>query len=410
MKTVLLRLTGFAALPLLSLVIPLVLLPLVSSVVGGAGVSSIVSGQSIGTFAATVLMWGWNVEGPVAVARSTSASERGAIYAASIRTRLLLVVPVVPIVVIVAALVAVPEYRLESIWMALASATAGMSPAWFCIGLGRPKLLALYDTLPRFVATVVAAPILLLSQQVWTYTLILAVATTVAIWSFQRRFSAGEPWLPRPVRGTLRQLRAQRHTAGINAAGSAYAFTPAPIATVTLSPGASGSLSSADTLYRFGIFTVIALGNAFQSWVIEPGVSNRRQRHAAAMVGHIVLGVAGAAILTIWGPWVSTILFAGEARATTAMCFWYGVAFFFLSASTPFIRNLLIPAGRQSLVFACTLVSAVVGVGMMLWFGSAGIADGVALAVAATEGLIWAVLLVPAIAEWRRESLTTASD
>jgi hypothetical protein len=410
MKTVLLRLTGFAALPLLSLVIPLVLLPLVSGVVGGPGVSSVVSGQSIGTFAATVLMWGWNVEGPVAVARSTAASERGAIYAASIRTRLLLLIPVIPVVVIVAALVAVPEYRFESVWMALASATAGMSPAWFCIGLGQPRLLALYDTIPRFLATLVAAPILLLSQQLWTYTAILGVATTVAVWSFQRRFAAGEPWLPLPLGDTLRRLSAQRHTAGINAAGSAYAFTPAPIATVTLSPGASGSLSSADTLYRFGIFSVIALGNAFQSWVIEPGAPNRRRRHSAAMVGHVVLGAAGAAILTILGPWVSTILFAGEARATTAMCFWYGVAFFFLSASTPFIRNLLIPAGRQSLVFGCTLVSAVLGIAMMLWFGSAGIADGIALAVAATEGIIWFALLLPAVAEWRRDSPAVAAD
>jgi PST family polysaccharide transporter len=403
MKTVLLRLSGFAVLPLLSLITPLLLLPVVAGIVGGDGVSSVISGQAIGTFAATVLMWGWNVDGPVAIARAADARERASIYALSMRTRLVLLIIVLPLTALVAAVVAVPEFRLEAIWMALATALAGMSPAWFCIGLGQPRLLAYFDTIPRFVATILAAPLLLVTHQLWNYTVLLAGGTVVGLFAFHRRFSRGSRWLPRSARESIGALQAQRHTAGINLAGSAYASTPAPIATVTSSPAASGSLSTADTLYRFGIFTIVALGNALQSWTIESGATNTRRRHSAAIWAHAGLGVLGAVILTLLGPWVSGILFAGEARATTLICFLYGVAFFFLSASTPFIRNVLIPAGRQPFVLGWTLVSAVLGVTAMAAFGLGGFVAGIPLGMALSEAVLWAALLIPALRQLRRD-------
>lgn len=397
MKTVLLRLSGFAVLPLLSLITPLLLLPVVSTVVGGEGISSVIAGQAIGTFAATVLLWGWNVDGPVAIARAADNRERGLIYLRSIRTRLLLLVAVLPLAGVVAAVVAVPQFRLEAAAMCWAVALTGMSPAWFCIGVGQPRLLAFYDTIPRFLATVAAAPVLLLTQQLWSYTALLALATLGSLVGFHRAFAAPGAWLPLSLRGTLADLRSQGKTAGISLAGSAYASTPAPIATATTAPQASGSLATADTLYRFGLFTVIALGNAFQSWTIERDATNRRRRHLAAIWAHAGLGVVGAVILTLAGPFVSSLLFAGQAQASTLLCAYYGIAFVFLSASTPFIRNLLIPAGRQSTVLRWTLVSAVFGVAVMLWAGAAGNAPGIALGMALSEAVLFFALLIPGL-------------
>jgi O-antigen/teichoic acid export membrane protein len=397
MKTLLLRLSGFAILPMLSLVTPLLLLPIVSSIVGGNGVSSVVSGQAIGTFAATILLWGWNVEGPVAIARSTTAIERGSIYAQSMRTRLLLSVVVIPLTAAVSTAVAVPTFRVDAISMALATAFAGMSPAWFCIGLGQPKLLAIFDTVPRFLATALSAPLLILSHQVWAYTIVLAIATALSLLAFHRRFSPGQSWFPSSLSEALGGLRRQRHTAGINIASSAYAITPAPIATVTSSPAVSGSIATADTLYRLGIFTVVALGNAFQSWAIEPGITNRLQRHRAAVWAHVALGAIGAVILTAFGPVVSGLIFAGQARATTLVCLYYGVAFFFLSASTPLIRNLLIPSGRQAYILWCTVISAAVGIVAMLVAGLTGNPTAIPLGMAMSEIVLWLVLVVPAL-------------
>lgn len=397
MKTVLLRLSGFTVLPLLSLITPLLLLPVISGFVGAEGVSSVISGQAIGTFAATVLMWGWNVDGPVAVARSVNAEARGIVYLRSIRTRLVLMVLVFPLAAAVAALVAVPEFRSEAVAMAWAVGLAGMSPSWFCIGLGQPRLLAIYDTVPRFLAAVAAVPLLLITAQLWWYTAVLAAATLLALIFFHRNYSRGGNWFPRGLRALAADLKLQARTAGISLAGNAYASTPAPIATASTAPAASGSLATADTLYRFGLFTVVALGNAFQSWTIERAAGNRRQRHLAAIWAHAGLGVLGAAVLTAAGPLASSILFAGKVQATTQLCFYYGLAFLFLSASTPLIRNLLIPAGQQKLVLRWTLASAAFGVALMLWSGYQSNAPGIALGMAVSEALLFAALLRPGL-------------
>jgi O-antigen/teichoic acid export membrane protein len=397
MKTVLLRLSGFTVLPLLSLITPLLLLPVISGFVGASGISSVISGQAIGTFGATVLMWGWNVDGPVAIARAADARGRGAIYLASIRTRIVLMFLVVPVAAAVSAAVSTPGFRAEAISMSLASVLAGMSPAWFCIVIVKTRLLALFDTVPRFLATTLSAPLLLLTHQLWNYTAILAVATIAALVMFHRRLSPEGHWLPTNVRATIGEIKDQLHTAGINLAGNAYASTPTPIATATTPAAASGALATADTLYRFGLFTVIALGNAFQSWTIEAGAVDTRRRQFLAIWGHAILGVAGAAILTLLGPTVSGILFAGQIQATTLVCFYYGIAFAFLSASTPFIRNLLIPAGEKALILRWTLVSAVLGVAAMLVSGLSGNAAGVALGMALSEALLFLTLLAPAI-------------
>ncbi|WAH96531.1 polysaccharide biosynthesis protein [Arthrobacter sp. MMS18-M83] len=395
MKTVLLRLSGFTVLPLLSLVTPLLLIPVISSFVGGEGISSVISGQAIGTFAATVLMWGWNVDGPVAVARSTSAADRGKVYLRSMRTRLLLLALVLPASAVVAALVANPAFRAEAIAMSWAVGIAGMSPSWFCIGLGQPRLLAIYDTVPRFIATAAAAPLLLWTHQLWFYTGLLVLASIVSLVIFHRTFSPGGQWVPRDVRSAMRELASQGRTAGISLAGNAYASTPTPIATASTAPAASGSLATADTLYRFGLFTVVALGNAFQGWTLEHGAASHRKRHLAAICAHAALGVLGAVVLTLAGPFVSSLLFAGKAQATTELCFYYGLAFLFLSASTPFIRNLLIPAGQQQLVLLWTVVSALLGVAAMVWSGTSGNAPGIALGMALSEAVLFLALLIP---------------
>lgn len=403
MKTVLLRLTGFAVLPLLSLVTPLLLLPVIASIVGSQGISSVISGQAIGTFSATVLLWGWNVDGPVAIARATGSRDRGAIYLRSVRTRLLLMVGILPLSALIAAMVAVPGFRAEAVAMCWAVGLSGLSPAWFCIGVGQPRLLALYDTVPRFLATAVAAPVLLMSHQLWHYTVLLAAATVFALVDFHRRHSPGGRWLPLDVRESLGELKGQAKTAGISLAGNAYASTPAPIATATTAPQASGSLATADTLYRFGLFTVVALGNAFQSWTIERGAPNPVRRHLTAIWAHAGLGLVGALVLTVAGPTASGLLFAGKVQASTELCALYGLAFVFLSASTPFIRNLLIPAGRQSQVLRWTLISALVGVAAMIWAGANGNAPGIALGMALSEAVLFVALLIPGLKLLREE-------
>lgn len=399
MRPVLFRLAGFTLLPLLALVLPFLLLPVVSRVVGAAGWSSITSGQAIGIFASTIILWNWNISGPVEIARAGALPLRAALYSSSVRSRILLAVVVLPVMSVIVALVAREGFRLDAITMAWATALTSFSPAWYGIGTGQPRILAVYDTLPRFFAAVISAPVILLTGQVWTYGVLSALATLMALAAFHKRFGEAGTWFPKRPGTVFREMIIPHAgTAGINLTGSAYASTPVPIATATVpSAAATASLASADAIYRLGLFSVVALGNTFQGWTLEREAADPRRRHIVAVSAHAVLGLAGALFLGFFGPWVSGVMFGEAVRADTLTCAFYGLSFFFLSASTPLIRNILIPAQRQNSVLMWTGISAVVGVLLMIVAGISANVPAVALGMAVSEAILFLGLLVPAV-------------
>jgi len=397
-RSVLRRLTGFTVLPLLSLVTPFLLLPVVARVAGPSGWSSFVAGQAVGMVGATVVFWGWNVGGPVLVAQASSAVERAEVYAASLRTRYLLLLGVVPAAAMVSALVAQPGHRVDASAMAVATSLLGLSPSWFGIGVGDPWLLFWYDTMPRVVAAVVGAGVVWATGFVWTYPVLLALSVAVSLVAFRRRVVAGVSGTsPFPVSRSGGELRTHLGTAGINLAATAYASTPVPIVTVAFRPEVSSPFASADAAYRLGLFTVTAMGNAFQGWTLEGSGGERRSRHRTAFGAHLVLGVVGGLLFAALGPWVTGFVFGPDVAAPRDVCVWYGVAFLFLSVSTPPIRNLLVPAGRVRLVLGWTLGSAVVGLVLMIGAAVAGWSAGVAAGMAVSEAVLLAGLLGPAL-------------
>ena len=304
------RLTGFTLLPLLSLVTPFLLLPVVARVSGPSGWSSFVAGQAVGTVGATVVFWGWNVAGPILAAQAPDRVARAEVYASSLRTRYLLLLGAAPAAAVVSALVAQPGQRVDASAMAAATALLGLSPSWFGIGVGDPWLLFWYDTMPRVAAAVVGAGVVWSTGLVWTYPTLLAVSVVVSLATFRRRV-VGTPVVtsPFPLSRSAGELRTHLGTAGINLAATAYASTPVPVATLAFRPVVSSPFASADAAYRLGLFTVTALGNAFQGWTLETG-SDRRARHRAAFAAH--LGAGGRRVVGCsrrWGPWVTGVVF-----------------------------------------------------------------------------------------------------
>jgi hypothetical protein len=398
------RLLGFTILPLASLVTPLLLLPVIARTVGEGGWASIVAGQSIGTFAATLILWGWNVDGPVRAARS-GASEVAEIYRESLRTRWVLAAVVAPLAGGLSALIAAPEHRLDAVVMSFSTAVAGLSPAWVAIGLGQPRLLALFDTAPRVAGTVAAIPLILATGSVLWYGVLLLAGVGIGLAVFARTIGATGSWLGANPRSVRTELGRQRHTAAINVSGNAYAATPVPLATALNPAPAVAGFASADNLYRFGLFSVVALGNALQQWTVAAGPGSPRQ--TTAIRAHAALGVVGAAILTGAGPWASSVLFGPDVQADSLTCAFYGAAFLMLSSGTPLIRNILIPAGHQKTVLRWTAVSAALGVAAMAALSLSGWVPGVALGMAVSETVLLLGLIAPSRAVLRSSAPTT---
>ncbi|TPV52179.1 polysaccharide biosynthesis protein [Pseudarthrobacter phenanthrenivorans] len=397
MKPVLLRLAGFTFLPLLVLALPLLLLPIVARVAGPSGWSSITAGQAIGVLAATVILWSWNVSGPVEIARCRTTAERAGVYSKSIRSRLLIAVVVLPLMTALVSVVAHDGYGLDAVTMAWATAMTGFSPSWYGIGTGQPRILAVFDALPRFLAAVISATLILATGQIWIYGVASTLATVASLISFHRRFGERGTWFPKDLRGVFQENLAQASVAGTNITGSAYASSPVPVATSTVSSAAAtAGFASADSIYRFGIFTIVALGNTFQGWTLEADASSPRRRHIVACMSHAALGAAGGLGLALLGPWASELLFGDSVKADSLTSIFYGLSFFFLSVSTPLIRNILIPAKRQKTVLMWTAICAVAGLFLMTTAGLQSNVPGVALGMAVSEMLLFFGLLGPA--------------
>lgn len=393
--TVARRLAGFTGWPLLSLVTPLVATPIIARFVG-EGWSGIVTAMSIGTFGMSLATWGWSYVGPALVAQASDA-ERSRLYTESVYSRLLMLAFVLPATVIITLFLAPASVRLPAALVACAFTMGAMSPQWFCIGVGRPKLLGLYDTLPRVISTIVSVPIMLWTRSMIAYPVLLTIAILVALWLFPRRVITTQPSSTVSLADAWQSIRSMTSIASASLVGVAYAYAPVPIATALLLSIDSSRFASADQLYRYALFAVTALGNALQGWSLEMEGIAGRKRHHAAIILHFALGLVGAAGIAMLGPWATQILFGPAVAAGFPLTSWYAVAFLFISASTPFLRNLLVPNGRQKTVLVATSIAAVFGIIAMVAAGLHHSAAGIAAGLALSEAVIMAVTVLPAV-------------
>ncbi len=396
-----LRLAGFAGAPILSAFAPFIILPVVSRLVGPEGWANFSTGQSIGILGMVGVLFGWSVVGPVRVARSRTPHERAVILGESLRSRALTAVLAVPAAGVITYLVSGPDHRLDAVLVAVAMALGGFTPAWFCIGDGNPRALMLFDAAPKLLASALSLPVLLWTGQVIWYPILLTICTLPAFAWHAMLVRTGHDPAGEPAQGVLTVLTALVPTAAIDAAGNAYGSTPIPIATAGLPPAEASTFASADRVYRIGLLAVVAVGNSFQAWVLDPQATDPRRRHGVAIASLTSLGAVGGIGIALLGPWATGVLFGADVAAEPLPSLLFGIAFLFLASATPLIRNLLIPAGRYRFVLTVTLVSAGVGVATMLAGAAAGSSAGIALGVAVAEAVSFVLLLVPGMRLWR---------
>ncbi|MFH5878529.1 lipopolysaccharide biosynthesis protein [Arthrobacter sp. NA-172] len=398
MKSRLKRLLGFSALPFISAMTPLLLLPIVARLGGPEGWASVSIGQAVGAFGSVAIGYGSMIWGPPAIASSSRDVDRRAIYARVLSSKVLISCIVFPSIVLITMMMSPPKHLLEGIGMALSMALIGWSPSWYLIGLGKPGPIAIVETIPKLVATALSACLLLWTGIIWFYPLCLILATGLGLSLFHRQV-LGSMWPRiRPFSlDTLRMLRFRSNAALIDASGVAYVAAPIPVVSTGGNVSEISSVASGDKIYRYGLFGIVALANAVQGWVLEPKASDAFRRHIVAIVAHITLGLIGLVFLCVAGPLATEILFGSSVAAKNPMMAFYGVAYFSVSASTPFVRNLLIPAGKTRVVLSATIIGAVIGLPSMMLFNSTSGASGVALGLAISEVLVLVITVFAAI-------------
>lgn len=384
------RIGAFAGLPLLSSLAPFLLLPYIARVGGEGTWNALAVGQAVGSLAAILVALGWTLSGPARVAGISDPDHRRRLYAMSLLTRLVAFAVCIPVLAGIAAFYGDRGHFWETFLMAAAQAAAGLSPAWYCIAIGNAKLIARYDVVPRIVATIVCIPVLLASGLIILYPAAILAGGLLGTYFFSRRHSKRQDYGHLHAVPVLKEIWALRAASGTTMAAAAYAATPVIIVAAAALPSGLAVFVSAEKLYRIGLMAVGALGSSFQGWVAELD-GDHLQRRKFSLLSHTLLGFAGLAGFTFLGPFVTQLLFGPSLAADFTTCFWFGMAFLFVSVNTSTGSHWLVPAGRIRAVFWSTVAGAALGLPAMLFLSTTMQGAGGALGLAIGEFVVCAV-------------------
>lgn len=392
------RTFAYAALPLLSLLTPLLVLPVISRAATTAEWSALAVGQSIGLVASLVVGYGWPVLGPPRAAQA-GASERRELYADSLVSRLLVLSVVGPVVSVLAWFSSPGEGSAQVLCAltALGQAAVGLSISWYCIGVGAPAKIARYEVLPRALGAVAAAGLVLLTQWLWLYPLALLLSVVGGVSVFSRVTLRGFHRRRHGTSALRSMLRRQTPPTLIEVSAGSYTMGGGFLASLVTEPRQIAEFGSADRLNQISLQAIVAVGNALSPWVAESHGSQFVRRARLALAAHTTLGVIGLVGIAALGPWVSALLFGERLAVGRATATAFGAYFLFVSLQTVLARHILVSRGRVRVVLMATLLGAGLGVPAVIFgaraFGAAGAATGLALG----ELAICLVLVGPAV-------------
>ncbi|MCP1429493.1 PST family polysaccharide transporter [Microbacterium foliorum] len=388
------RLVGFSTLPFLASVLPLLALPLVSRAASTDDWAAMNIGLGVGAFAAAVGLVGWNILGTPLVAMAGSPAAQRDLYGRSFFIRIVAVAIASALSALVAGLISPSASWPTAAAFAIASALNGIGLSWYAVGVSSPRIALLYEVVPRALATALSIAVVLLTNQVLWYGLLLCASVVVGTLAFH--LAALHRILPHwPGWSTLRGDVADMRAAwGVESINSLYQNAPVPITGIVASSTAAAAFSSSDKIFRYGTLAVSAAGNALQGWVLETRGPSRRRRNLATFVIMGAVAAIGWVVLAVLGPWLSGWMFGADKQGDPAAFHFFGIAFVAISLSTPLIRNILIPARRDRTVFVITLVAAIVGIGAMVLAGASFGIAGVAAGFAASEVIMFVSCLV----------------
>lgn len=379
------RIAAFAGVPFLALLAPFVFLPVLARLAGADVWVAIALGQSVGGIAAIVAGLGYSTLAPPIVAVA-SPEQRRRLVATSVHVRVPVWGVAALVAVVVAAALAPGGSRTEAGAMAATMSLAGLAPTWYWIGVGRALPILWAEVLPRMAATLAATGLLVVGAGPLWYPILLAVAMIAGPAVIYWRIASLE--LVQVERDEVIAVL-RRHPPALIAetAGGAYNALAVTLVTAVAPVAQAARYVSGDKAYRIGQYSVSALGNALQGWVVEagPGRVGRRLRIVVALHGS--LGVVGCVALGLSGPWLTRLLFGSSVAVSEATAWGFGVAILGITLGTAFGRIGLITIGARKAFMSCVVCAAIVGVLGLLIGGSLWGANGGAWALGMTEVL-----------------------
>ncbi|GAA2749791.1 polysaccharide biosynthesis C-terminal domain-containing protein [Amnibacterium kyonggiense] len=381
------RLGGFGSSVVINGVISLAVVPIVITQAGADLWAGIAVAQSIASFVAVVVTFGWAVTGPATVA-GLSDEERSGYFRASVAARVWLAVPSVPIMIGAVILLA-PGDRLADVLAALALLLPALGSSWFFVGEGSPRRLLLNETVPRAAGTALGALLLLtthLPLEVFAGGQALGAVAAVALgWRSVLRRYPGR--LRFDLRADVHRLRGQ--TGGVVTAVTAALYVNLPVVLAgVLLPNQVAVYAVVDKLQKLAL---TALGPVFQVTQGSVGSADPVLRPARARsVGRValVLGAAVALGFALLGGLGVQILSSGRISVPPLLVAALGVALGAVSTSAIIGLSCLTALGAVKQVAVSTVLGAIVGIPAILVGGILFGVTGIAIAAALSEVVV----------------------
>lgn len=378
------RLVGFGLSVVLLAASSLVLIPVMVESGGMRAWGSIALGQTVGTVAAVLVYFGWGHTGPAMIARADAAAGRVE-FAESLRTRLVLFLPVAAVACVLAALVS-PSDPLLAAAGCLSATAVGFTSDWYFVGSRRPFAYLALETVPRVLGTAVGIVLLLNGASVIAGPLCMLAGMLLGFaatsWWVLRRRSPG----PKARRSVREIILAQRHGVGSGIGTSAYSALPLVLISL-VTPGIQPVYALVDKLQRQLSVALGPVVAVVQGHVPRRELSVTVHRARQALLAGAVFSVVLAGAVLLAAPWLFAWLGAGQVQPEHAVMVLMSVFVGLNVWESILARAVLAAFGRLDAVARGTLVSVVLGLPLVvvgaLTFGLVGAFVGLLTGLAA---------------------------
>jgi O-antigen/teichoic acid export membrane protein len=378
------RLALHLLVPALSAAAPLAVIPAVTSIYGASGWAAVAVGLSVGVATAVVAELGWGIVGPQRVARGIRPP--GYLFATAAASKLVATAILLPVATAV-TLAVVDEHRPAAALVSVGVALGALSPTWYFIGLGRPLLVLLAETVPRVLVSLASAVAIAAGAPLEVYGAGMVLAAVVTFGVAPRLGGARLPGA-----GDFRAVPAVVRSRLVLVVGRGVTTTYKSLAVAllgTVSPGSVAGFAAVDRPLRMGLQVVSAIPDRLQTWVGVPSAELAHRRSLISLGLNAALGLVVGIVFAVSMPAVAVVLFTGAVPVSPDLAVAGGVLIAVICASRG-AGLALVSSGRHAHTTTSSIGSAVVGVPGILVLGAHHGALGAvwALVLAETVGLV----------------------
>lgn len=394
------RVLGFVLLPLLNAVAPLLVLPIVTGRFGQETFAALVVAQSLGSAGAVLVELGWGVNGAQRVSRQKPRN-RARTVALSTLTKALVLLPTSLLLVVAAVALVEPGHRVEAALIAVSGAFGSLNTVWVFIGMGRPSLVLLVESLPRLSLLLASAVGMALGGPFWLYVAasvlpavccpLLGMRVVGTRWRDLRSFG----W-----RHVLRATRAQFSALSARALSAVYIALPVALVSAVAPAGTVAVFGALERSQRMLLTGLQAFPNAMQGWVGGGATRDIRvSRSLRAIAINAGIGAVAGLLFALAGPALAEVLFSGVVELTHRETTVGGALILLVSVSRATGGLALVAVRRVSGITWSALAGAALGLPLVPLLAASHGALGAVLGEASAEA---AVLLVQVVVLRRR--------